>query len=84
MNQCQSCGMPIAKDDHFGTNKDNSKNKEYCCFCFVNGKFKDEGITVDEKIKKNIAIAIKMGMSEDKAKQLANDTIPALKRWKMN
>jgi len=78
---CQSCGMPMSNDD-FGTNKDETKSKEYCHFCFKNGKFTDEGISMEEKIKKNIEIAKRMGMSEEKAKALAENTIPKLKRWK--
>ncbi len=78
---CQSCGMPMSEKD-FGTNKDETKNNEYCHFCFKNGKFTDEGITIAEKIKKNIQIAKSMGMPEAKAKALAEGTIPKLKRWR--
>jgi hypothetical protein len=78
---CQSCGMPMDEKD-FGTEKDGTKNKEYCHFCFILGKFTDEGITMDEKIRKNIEIAKSMGMPEEKAKALAESTIPKLKRWK--
>ncbi|OGC08397.1 hypothetical protein A2230_03905 [candidate division WOR-1 bacterium RIFOXYA2_FULL_36_21] len=78
---CQSCGMPMQKDENFGTNQDGSKSLEYCQFCFKNGKFADEGITMEQKIAKNIEIAQKMGMLEEKAIELANSTIPKLKRW---
>jgi len=78
---CQSCGMPMNEND-FGTNTNGTKNKEYCHFCFKNGKLTDDGITMEEKIKKNIEIAKKMGMPEEKAKFLAENTIPKLKRWK--
>jgi radical SAM superfamily enzyme len=78
---CQSCGMPMQKDDDFGSNSDGTKNKDYCHFCYENGKFLDEGITMQEKINKNIAIAIKMGIPEDKARTMAENTIPKLKRW---
>jgi hypothetical protein len=77
---CQSCGMPIS-DEVLGTNKDKTKNSEYCHFCFKDGKFTDEGITMEQKVKKNIEIAKKMGMAEEKAKALAENTIPKLKRW---
>jgi radical SAM superfamily enzyme len=78
---CQSCGMPMDKKD-FGTKKDGTINNEYCHFCYKNGKFTDKGITMEEKIKKNIEIAKRMGMPEEKAKSLAENTIPKLKRWK--
>ena len=49
---CQSCGMPLRKKEDFGTNADGSKSNEYCFHCFQNGKFLDEGITLQDKIKK--------------------------------
>jgi hypothetical protein len=79
---CQSCGMPMQKNEDFGTNTDRSKNEEYCRFCYKDGKFTDEGITMEEKINKNIEIAKKIGMPEEKAREMANNIIPKLKRWK--
>jgi hypothetical protein len=79
---CQSCGMPMTRAADFGTNVDGSTNTEYCKFCYENGKFTDEGITMEEKIEKNVVIAKKMGWSEEKAREMANDIIPKLKRWK--
>ena len=35
---CQSCGMPIEKDEIIGTNADGSKNNDYCVYCFKDGK----------------------------------------------
>jgi Putative zinc ribbon domain len=78
---CQSCGMPMSEKD-FGTNNDKTKNKGYCHFCFRDGKFTDDGITMEQKIGKNIEIAKKMGMTETAAKTLAENTIPKLKRWR--
>ena len=82
MNICQSCGMPLQKKEDFGTNENNSRNLEYCQFCFKNGRFTDEGITMEEKIEKNIKIAQDMGIPKEKAIEMANNTIPKLKRWK--
>jgi len=31
---CQSCAMPMNKEEDFGTNADGSKNEEYCTHCF--------------------------------------------------
>jgi hypothetical protein len=36
---CQSCGMPLAKDDDFRTNVDGTQNKDYCVHCYKDGKF---------------------------------------------
>lgn len=78
---CQSCGMPMRGAEHCGTNAFGGKNKEYCCYCFLEGNFTDEGITMEEKIKKNIEIAKTMSMPEEEAVNLANTVIPTLKRW---
>jgi len=77
-----SCGMPLQKEEDFGTNVGGSKSEEYCFHCFQNGRFLDEGITLQEKINKNVKFAVQMGMSESKARKLASDVLPQLKRWK--
>jgi len=80
---CQSCAMPIEQTDSLGTNKDRSKNFEYCKFCFHEGQFANENISVEEKIQKNISIAKQMGMKEE-ARQLTENVLPKLKRWQKN
>ena len=72
----------MTKKEEYGTNRDGSSNKEYCSFCFIEGQFTDEGITMEQKIEKNIMIAKGMGIPEDQAKQMAENIIPNLKRWK--
>lgn len=79
---CQSCGMPLRNEEDFGTNADGNKSNEYCFHCFQNGKFLDEGITLQEKIDKNVKFAIQLGMSEDEARKMASIVLPKLKRWK--
>jgi radical SAM superfamily enzyme len=74
--------MSLVNKKFCGTNKDGSLNNEYCKFCFADGKFRDEGISMQEKINRNISMAIKMGMNEEKARKIANSIIPKLKRWK--
>lgn len=78
---CQSCAMPLEQTTSYGTNKDKSVNYEYCKFCFHNGQFTDEGITLEQKIQKNISIAKQMGIKEEEAKQMAESLVPKLKRW---
>lgn len=79
---CQSCAMPLTKPDDYGTNADGSKSQEYCFHCFQNGKFLDEGITLEEKIEKNVTFGVQMGMGEDEARKMASSILPTLKRWK--
>ncbi|MDO5577040.1 MAG: zinc ribbon domain-containing protein [Fibrobacter sp.] len=80
---CQSCGMPLDKDPNGGgTNSDQSRSAKYCSYCYKDGKFVDEGATLQQKIAKNIQIAVKMGMPEEKARNMAESTLPNLERWK--
>ncbi|HPE55542.1 MAG TPA: zinc ribbon domain-containing protein [Bacteroidales bacterium] len=46
---CQSCGMPLKRDEKGGgTNADGSKNQMYCSHCYDNGKFTRPEITLPE------------------------------------
>ncbi len=80
---CQSCGMPLQREGDFGTHADGRKSQEFCHFCFEDGKFTDEGITMEQKIEKLVELAVsQMNMPEDKAREMAEGIIPTLKRWK--
>lgn len=83
-NICQSCGMPLSFDPNKGgSNSDGSTSSLYCSYCFKEGIFLDEGISLSEKIEKNVQIAVqKMDMNETKARELASTVLPGLKRWK--
>jgi len=44
---CQSCGMPLSRDEHKGgTNADGTKSAKYCSHCWDNGRFTLPDITV--------------------------------------
>ena len=46
---CQSCGMPLKRDEQDGgTNVDGSKSAAYCSHCYHQGKFLLPDITVEE------------------------------------
>jgi radical SAM superfamily enzyme len=74
--------MPMTKNTDYGTNRDGEMNKDYCTFCYKEGKFTDEGTTLEQKIEKNVQIAVKMGWTKEKARQIAESTIPKLRRWR--
>ncbi len=80
-NICQSCSMPLRSEVDLGTNADGSKNKEYCHFCFKDGKFTDEGISMEQKIEKMVGIAKSMNIPEAQARAMAQNILPKLKRW---
>lgn len=81
-NICESCGMPMYTLADFGTNEDDTINTEYCHYCYLKGKFVDHGISLEEKIEKNITRAHKMGITKEEATIMAHSTLPTLKRWK--
>lgn len=80
-SKCQSCGMPMAKENDFGTDADGSRNADYCRFCFSGGKFTAPRMTMEQMIEKVVRFAQKMNMSESQARSMATSTIPKLKRW---
>ena len=46
---CQSCGMPLKRDEKGGgTNADGSNSKIYCSYCFEKGEFIYKGDNVNE------------------------------------
>ncbi len=80
---CQSCGMPMKMEKDFGNEEDGRLSEDYCSFCYQQGKFTDEGITLQEKIEKLVKIGVStLGMTEEQARTLAENTLPGLKRWK--
>lgn len=82
-NICQSCGMPIDKDPKGGgTTADGRKSSLYCSFCFADGEFLDEGISLHDKIEKNVKMAVAMKIEEEKARRMAESILPKLKRWR--
>jgi len=39
------------------------------------------GISLEDKMAKNVKMAIKIGITKQKAEDLATSTLPKLKRW---
>jgi hypothetical protein len=74
--------MPLRKNEDSGTNADGSKSEEYCFHCFREGKFLDEGISLQQKIEKNVGLAVQTGMPEDEARGMCETVLPQLKRWR--
>ncbi len=79
---CQSCGMVMRQED-YGRNSDGSVNREYCKYCFQNGRFgKDE--TMEEMIESCILFWINGTdcKTENDARKKMMSIFPSLKRWK--
>lgn len=78
---CQSCAMPL-NNDILGTEKDGSKNPDYCSYCYEDGAF-----TTDCTMAEMIEFCAPMmaqhnpDMTEEKAKAQMQEFFPSLKRW---
>jgi hypothetical protein len=81
MQLCQSCGMPLS-EEVYGTNADGSANKEYCKYCYANGAFIVPEMTMNEMIEVCVLHMVEQGMTEEQARQIMEQTLPMLKRWK--
>ena len=82
---CQSCGMPLHKEDDYGTNNDGSKNMEYCVYCYKDGAF-TQNVTMDEMIDISLKYMSEMyktdpNYNEQDALNKMKSFFPKLKRW---
>ena len=80
---CQSCTMPLMNDADHGTNKDGSRNKDYCIHCYSEGAFVKE-VTMNQMIETCLPfmMAKNQNMSEEEARKKMQHFFPTLKRWK--
>ncbi len=80
---CQSCGMPMNSDEDRGTNKDQTKSKEYCRYCYENGVFSSDE-TMEAMIDTCVPFALEAGYYPDEktAREAMLSFFPTLKRWK--
>jgi hypothetical protein len=78
---CQSCAMPMIKQEDFGTETDGSASDDYCCHCYQNGAF-TWGSTLEEAVGGNIQFCRKEGdKGDDEARARIWEVFPKLKRW---
>jgi len=78
---CQSCSMPIDDIEMRGTEKDGSKNHEYCKYCYTNGSLVNPNMTMKE-----MEVIVRSQLQKMKAPESviekAVNILPELKRWK--
>jgi hypothetical protein len=82
INICQSCSMPMEKPELKGTNKNGSKNDEYCIYCYQDGAFIKPNMTLDE-MKKLVKEQMSRMKLNDHLVTRALNALPHLKRWKV-
>lgn len=86
-SRCQSCGMPLRTGNDmdktfYGTAADGSPVTEYCKFCYLNGAFVEPALTVTDMVAKSVGHMTRvLKIPAEKAKEMATDVIPKLKRW---
>ncbi len=79
---CQSCGMPLSKDEgHGGTNADGTKSTDFCSKCYKDGKFTEPAITLEEMQQKVEGKMRDMHFPRFMARWFTKD-MAELKRWK--
>lgn len=80
---CQSCAMPLAKPEDFGTDHYGHRVNDYCRYCFSDGAFTDPGISMQTMLEKCVAAMVQHGvMPADEARSLMAGTLPHLRRWR--
>ena len=84
---CQSCGMPLMKDEDFGTNADGSVNQDYCRYCYQDGKFLQD-CTMEEMIEHcsqfvdEVNKQMPKPLTREEYKEMMRGYFPQLKRWR--
>ena len=84
---CQSCGMPLTKNEDCGKNADGSTNYEYCQYCYKDGHFMQE-MTMEELIEHCSQFVDEVNklmpepMTREDYKQMMRGYFPMMKRWR--
>ncbi len=79
---CQSCGMPMDKDEGSGGSEiDGSKSSQYCSHCYQNGQFTEPDITLEQMHAKVLERMKEMHIPKFLGKHFAKN-LPNLKRWR--
>lgn len=81
---CQSCGMPLAQPEDFGTDAIGYRVNDWCRYCYANGAFINPGIGMQEMIDLCVDQMVKRGvMGREQARTLMTEVIPKLERWRV-
>ncbi len=79
---CQSCGMPMTEEGLYGLEANGEKSSDYCKYCYAEGKFVTENLSVHEMVAICVPHMKAQGFTEEKATEMMNNFLPTLKRWK--
>lgn len=73
--------MPLDKPELLGTEKDGSKSKEYCSYCYQNGVFINPNISIGE-MKSLVKEQMGKMKIDTNVINMAVNSLPYLKRWR--
>ena len=74
--------MPLDNPGVMGTERDGSKSKDYCAYCYQNGAFVNPNTTIDE-MKTIVKTEMEKRNISTEIINTAVNTLPQLKRWRM-
>lgn len=81
LNQfCQSCSMPLENDTMLGTEKNGSKNRQYCRYCYQDGAFVNPGMSLQQMTSFVKSKMLEMHIDQEIINK-AVETLPYLNRW---
>lgn len=79
---CQSCGMPMKRDEKGGgTEADGTKSGKFCSHCYDSGRFTYPDLTMEQMQARVQGKLKEVGMPGFIAKLLTSN-IPKLERWR--
>lgn len=82
LKNCQSCGMPLSRDERGGgTNADGSKSEMYCSHCYEGGRFSLPDITAGE-MQERVKGKLKEAGFPGFLAGLFSRKVPKLERWR--
>ena len=80
---CGSCGMPLLRDEDFGTEADGAPSAEYCTHCYQDGRLTEPDLTEEEAILKYAPmVASNLGIPPLRAEEMVRQYLLTLPRWR--
>ncbi|MFD1773489.1 zinc ribbon domain-containing protein [Paenibacillus rhizophilus] len=79
---CQSCGMPLSRDEQRGgTERNGDKSNKYCSHCYQNGEFTLPDLTAEQMKARVKQKLVEMGFPKFLT-GLFTGNIHKLERWR--
>ena len=79
---CQSCGMPMANIEDYGTEKNGTESCEYCRFCYESGEFKMPDMDLED-MKRLVSERMHQLHMDETIIEMAMERLPYLNRWRL-